>query len=286
MRGGDDIDNEEVTIIADNGAYVGLGILTQDGREYWHIRTIPDALEGGTTPDAQAIRIPKSDVTILRGYQWEVLLDHHNKTALVLAWRAKRAETRAAITAELTSTIQDQIDDQIYEWEETNPMPTSLRPSDQKNGDPIGEQAAIVHAAQTQAEPDAELGENGCNDEHQGFTCGLDAFHDGAHKEGTVTWDSEAIGARAEPLEGAAPNELEVLEPEEEENEEEIDADDKPTDIQKKMAKVMWNAQCHSLFAALECALPTGHEELHTADADNEDAPTWDDEAQTGVMPF
>ena len=31
MRGGDDIDNGEVTIIADNGAYVGLGILTQDG---------------------------------------------------------------------------------------------------------------------------------------------------------------------------------------------------------------------------------------------------------------
>jgi len=25
---------------------------------------------------------------------------------------------------------------------------------------------------------------------------------------------------------------------------------------------------------------------LHTADADNEDAPTWDDEAQTGQMPF
>lgn len=211
MRGGDDIDNEEVTIIADNGAYVGLGILTQDGREYWHIRTIPDALEGGTTPDAQPIRIPKSDVTILRGYQWDVLLDHHNKTALVLEWRANRAQAVVSITADITSSIQDEIDAAVTTWEKENPMPGN------------------------------------------GYT----------------------------KLEVAAPNELEVLESAQETTE-------KPNDEEATITQHIeeWNALCHSLFAALECALPTGHEELHTADPNNEGAPTWDDEAQTGVMPF
>ena len=124
-----------------------------------------------------------------------------------------------------------------------------------------------THKAPLKAEPNNDVLQQGdqelCIGKYQGFACELDIDHDGAHTQDTVTWDDEAIGARDED-DPITATELEVLEPEQN----------------------PWNTQCHSFFAALECALPAGHENLHTADADNEDAPTWDDEAQTGQMPF
>ena len=99
------MNNSEVTIMANDGSFVGLGVLTQDGRDYYHIQIIPDAMKGGTEPSGNPERFDKNDVTILRGYQWNILLDHHNKLGALLSWHAKRTEAVERITSDLTREI-------------------------------------------------------------------------------------------------------------------------------------------------------------------------------------
>ena len=214
------MDNGEVTIMANDGSFVGLGILTQEGRNYYHIRIIPDAMQGGTEPTANPERFDMDDVTILRGYQWQILLDHHNKIAQVLAWHAKRTEAVEVITADLTREIQDRIDCQVDAWETTHPKPHSGRnvakveelpviepdpePSESPQDNESQDTESEEHSNNGMEEPEDPVvsqdeWDQRCHSLKDGWECVLPADHDEMHSNSTSsdtdgyppTWSDE-----------------------------------------------------------------------------------------------
>jgi hypothetical protein len=213
----------EITILPnDDQGKPLIGLLTQDGREYFHVRVIEDALTGGTEPAEEAQRFLKTEVTVLNGYQYNILLKFHEKTTALLTWRGMRQNYYNTVRTEKMEGIKKMIASAMRKWEKDNPKP--------------GPDDRVPNEMEQDYIDDLSNEGVACGDTFEEFTCIEQRGHEGQHivktDQGEVTWDTEPIGARAEqelrnepdePTELPDPDDDAISEPEANDSEEAFD---------------------------------------------------------------
>ncbi len=85
------MNDQQITVIANDGSYVHLGILAKhEGREYWHYYNIDGAMAGHTEPSERVSQVSKDDVTVLMEFDYDKLLEFHNRATEILIWHKTR----------------------------------------------------------------------------------------------------------------------------------------------------------------------------------------------------
>jgi len=119
---------KEVTIIYRDGSDVGLGVLDQVGRRFYHVRFIKNAGQGGTELADKAVEIPIGDVEIVDGYDYMSLIAFQDRNRAILEWRGRRQVIKGLAQVEAMEGVEKKVLATMRKWDKENPEPTAGKP--------------------------------------------------------------------------------------------------------------------------------------------------------------
>lgn len=145
---------KEVTIIFRNGSRVGLGVLEQVGRKFYHLRFVDDAFQGGTEPSKDVIEVPIEDVELIEGFDYEVLIGFQDRTRDLLMWRGRRQSVENEARTSAMQGVEAKVARDTKAWEKTNPKPV-LAPVSTDNTSATAPELPVEHTEPSAYSTDA-----------------------------------------------------------------------------------------------------------------------------------